>query len=160
MRIVNPCPLIRRTNVLSAQTDMIGHTMETVLVPVRYPISEHSLATLRRAVEVAEEKEAELIVLHVDLYQNGRGVRRGDLKRAVEDEFGRLTYARYNVVRGFLVEETILEEVAYEGVDIVVIGHKQVGRWRRAFNRLIDDPDIASYLEANLDCDIVVVSPA
>lgn len=133
--------------------------MTTVLVPVRYPLSEHSLATLQKAVDFATEEDGELIVLHVNLYQNGKGVSRGELKRAVQAEIGRLPRARFNVVRGFLVEETILEEVASEGVDLVVLGHKQVGRWRRAFNRLIDDPDIASFIEEHVDCEVVVVPP-
>ena len=134
--------------------------MTTVLVPVRYPPTSHSLETLKRAIQIAEDEDAELVVLHINLYQNGRGVSQEELKRAVETEVGRVPNARFNVVNGFLVEETILEEVAAEQVDIIVIGHKQVGRWRRAFNRLIDDPDIASYLEAHVDCDLVVVPPA
>ena len=131
--------------------------MDTVLVPVRYPLSEHSLETLREAVRIAGERDAALVVLHVNLYQNGRPVTRAELKRAVESAVGLLSNVRYTVTRGFLVEETILKEVAAEGVDTIVIGHKQVGRWRRAFNRLIDDPDIAEFLEANVDCEVVVV---
>lgn len=131
--------------------------MTTVLVPVRYPLSDHSLATLRRAVELVEEEADELIVLHVDLYHDGKAVSRSELKRAVEAEVGHLPKARFNVVRGFLVEETILEEVASEDVDIIVLGHKQASRWRQAFNRLIDDPDIADYLEEHVDSALIVV---
>lgn len=131
--------------------------MTTVLVPVRFPLSPHSTATLRSAVDIATEEGADLIVMHVDLYQDRAGVTRGDLKRAVETEIPSLPPVRYNIVRGFLVEETILEEIASQGVDIVVIGHKQVSRWRRAFSRLLDDPDIAAYLEEHVDCEVVVV---
>jgi len=58
------------------------------------------------------------------------------------------------VQRGFLVEETILEEAA----DAVVIGHRQAGRWRRMIRRLTDDPDIEHYLREKLDCGILVVN--
>jgi len=68
-----------------------------VVVPVRYRLSRHSERTLRRAVRVAEERDAELTVLHVDLYQNGRKVTRTDLKRAVEDSVGELDGTRYAV---------------------------------------------------------------
>lgn len=99
-----------------------------------------------------------LIVLHVNLYQNGDNVTRSQLKRAVEEVVGRLPFVRYSITQGFLVEEAILEEVASERAETVVIGHKQLGRWRRAFNRLVDDPDIADYLEERVDCDVIVVS--
>ncbi|MFB6354496.1 MAG: universal stress protein [Halobacteriales archaeon] len=129
--------------------------MTRVVVPVRYPLSEHSKRTLRTAVEVAREREAALTVLHVNLYQSGRHVTRSDLKRAVERAFGTLPNARYVVRSGFLVEETILEEVAAEGADVVVIGEKQVGRWRSTVRRLVGDPDIEAYLREELQAQIV-----
>ena len=132
--------------------------MSSVLVPVHYPLSAHSRKTLERAVEIAEERGMTLIVLHVNLYQNGDNVTRSQLKRAVEEVVGRLPFVRYSITQGFLVEEAILEEVASERAETVVIGHKQLGRWRRAFNRLVDDPDIADYLEERVDCDVIVVS--
>lgn len=129
--------------------------MTRVVVPVRYPLSKHSKRTLERAIEVAREREAALTVLHVDLYQQGRNVTRSELKRAVEDEFGPLENARYAVRTGFLLEETILEEVAAEGADVVVIGEKQVGRWRSTVRRLVGDPDIEAYLREELNAQIV-----
>ncbi len=129
--------------------------MTRVVVPVRYPLTEHSERTLRTAVAVAEERDADLTVLHVDLYQNGRKVGRTDLKRDVERQVGRLEDTRYVVRRAFLVEETILEEVAAEEADVVVIGHKQTGRWRRMINSITDDPDVESYLRDRLDCEII-----
>jgi K+-sensing histidine kinase KdpD len=126
-----------------------------VIVPVRYPLSGHSERTLARAVEVAEEEDAELTVFHVNLYQNGRHVTRRELKRAVESAVGSLPHARYVVREGFLVEETILDEVAAERADVVVIGRKQVGRWRSMVRNLIGDPDVESYLREELDCRIV-----
>jgi len=131
--------------------------MTLVVVPVRYPLSRHSRATLAEAISIAEDRDADLTVLHVDLYQEGREVTRTDLKRAVEAEFGTIPRARYAVRRGFLVEETILDEVAAEHADVVVIGSKQVGRWRRAFARFLDDPDIDTFLREKLDCDVITV---
>lgn len=129
--------------------------MSRVIVPVRYPLSRHSKRTLERALSVAEDEGAELTVLHVNLYQNGRRVTRRELKSAVERAVGSLPRARYVVREGFLVEETILDEVAAENADVVVIGRKQVGRWRSTVRRLVGDPDIEAYLREELDCRVV-----
>ena len=131
-----------------------------MVVPVRYPLTDHSEATLREGVRVAAERDADLTVLHVDLYQNAGGVSRSDLKRAVERRLGRLTRARFAVRRGFLVEETILEEVVAEDADVVVIGSKQAGRWRRMVQKLLSDPDIDAYLRGQLDCTVITVDGA
>jgi nucleotide-binding universal stress UspA family protein len=133
--------------------------MTLVVVPVRYPLSPNSKATLQRGIDLAEEHDAELTVFHVNLYQNSGGVSRVELKDAVEETFGRLDNARYVVRSGFLVEETILDEVAAEGADFVVIGRKQTGRWRRMLRRLVDDPDVETYLKEKLDCTVVTASP-
>ncbi len=131
--------------------------MTLVVVPVRYPLSARSKRTLRKAIEVARERDAALTILHVNLYQNGRKVARTDLKEEVERTVGRLENARYVVRTGFLVEESILEEVAAEEADVVVVGHKQASRWRRLFQRLTDNPDIEAYLRNHLDCEIITV---
>ncbi|WP_238479988.1 universal stress protein [Natranaeroarchaeum sulfidigenes] len=131
--------------------------MSHVVVPVRYPLSSHSKKTLAQAIELAEDRDGDLSVLHVDLYQDSRDISRAELKRSVESEFGRLQNARYIVRKGFLVEETILEEIANEDADVVVIGHKQEGRWRRMIRKLVSDPDIESYLRQRLECELVVV---
>ena len=89
--------------------------MTLVVVPVRYPLSAHSRATLERA--------------------------------------------RYVVRSGFLVEETILDEVASEAADYVVIGGKQRSRWRRMIRRLLDDPDVEGFLRRELDCEVITASP-
>ncbi|WP_226012874.1 universal stress protein [Halomicrobium salinisoli] len=134
--------------------------MALVLVPVRYPLSEHSRATMARAIREAEARDAALTVLHVNLYQSGQQTRRSDLKRAVEEEFGYVPNARYVVRSGLLVEETILEEAASQAADAVVIGRKQVSRWRAMIRRLVDDPDVEHFLREELDCDVVTVSPS
>lgn len=131
--------------------------MTLVVVPVRYPLSKHSRATLSEAIRIADERDAELTILHVDLYQNGKEVTRTELKRAVEREVGRLQNVRYVVRRGFLVEETILDEVAAEAADVVVIGAKQASRWRRTIQKLFSDPDIESFLKGKLDATVITV---
>ncbi len=132
--------------------------MTRVVVPVRYPLTKHSRRTLELAIEVAREREAALTVLHVDLYQSGRHVTRSELKRDVERAFGQVSNVRYVVRQGFLVEETILEEIAAEGADVVVIGEKQVGRWRSMVNKLVGDPDIEEYLREELNAQIVTAN--
>jgi nucleotide-binding universal stress UspA family protein len=132
---------------------------DVVVVPVRYPLSRHSERTLERAFEIADDRGADLTVLHINLYQQGEDVQRTDLKRAVEERFGRLEDTRYVVREGFLVEESILEEVARGGADVVVIGHKQKGRWRRMLNKLFDNPDVDRYLRERLDVEIESVAP-
>jgi nucleotide-binding universal stress UspA family protein len=131
--------------------------MTQVIVPVRYPVSEHSRETLEEGARIADERDAALIVLHVNLYQNGSRVSRRELKRAVESVLGRRDRTRYVVRSGFLVEETILDEVAAERADIVVIGRKQVSRWRRMVRRLTDDPDVERFLREKVDAEIVTV---
>ena len=131
--------------------------MTLVVVPVRYPLTSHSKSTLAEAVRISADRGAELSVLHVDLYQDSNHVTRTDLKEAVEREFGELTHARYVVRRGFLVEETILEEIAAENADVVVIGTGQASQWRRMLNKLLSDPDIGSYLREKLDCTVITV---
>jgi len=131
--------------------------MTQVVVPVRYPLSEQSRETLAEAIRIAEEEDAPLTVLHVNLYQNNRSVTRSQLKRAVEREFGRLPNVRYTVRSGLLVEESILEEIAAEEADVVVIGKNQASRWRKMIRRLVDDPDIERFLGEKLDCRIVTV---
>ena len=131
--------------------------MTLVVVPVRYPLTEHSRNTLAEAIDVADSNDADLTVLHVNLYQNDGHVTRRDLRRAVEREFGTVGRARYVVREGFLVEETILDEVVGEGADYVVIGRKQASRWRRMIRSLVDDPDVESFLRGELGAKVITV---
>ncbi len=68
--------------------------MTRIIVPVRYPLSTRSKRTVERAIEVARNDDADLTVLHVNLYQNGHPITRAELKRAVETEFGGLEHVR------------------------------------------------------------------
>lgn len=129
-----------------------------ILVPVRYPLTEDSRSTIDCALELKEKEEAEndaesvkLVVLHVDLFQESGEVSREELRREVESEFA-VGDVSYVVRRGFLVEETILDEAANQGVDVIVIGKTRSGKLRRTLRRLVrNDPDIESYLRKNLD---------
>jgi nucleotide-binding universal stress UspA family protein len=131
-----------------------------IVVPVRYPLSVHSKRTLEAAIDLAAERDAELTVLHVDLYQEDGKVTRTDLKRAVERAFGRVEGIRYVVRQGFLVEQTILDEVAAEEADVVVIGSKQISRWRRMLRSMFGDPDIEGFLSREVACELVTVDAA
>lgn len=129
-----------------------------VLVPVRYPLTKNSRRTIERAAEMknSAEENIEFIVLHVNLIQGNSKVTKNELQRGIEKEFG--LNATYAVRRGFLVEETILEEAGRKEVDMVLIGKTRSSRLRKVFNRLIDnDPDIETFLEENLDITIEVV---
>ena len=132
--------------------------MTQVVVPVRYPLTEHSRATLAEGIDVAEERDADLAVVHVNLYQQGRRITRRDLKRTVEDEFGHLPRTRYVVRSSLLVEETILEEIAAQKADVVVIGKKQASRWRSMIRRLVDDADVERFLREEVDCEVVTAT--
>jgi len=132
--------------------------MKQVVVPVRYPLSDHSHATLEEAIRIAREEEAALTILHVNLYHQHRQITRRQLKAEVESHFGTLDNTRYTIRNGLLVEESILEEIAAEDADVVVIGKKQAGRWRRMVRRLVDDPDIEQFLRDHLECRVVTVS--
>jgi len=134
--------------------------MPRVVVPVRYPLTPRSRRTLEHAVRIAEERDADLTVVHVALYQLDRDVTRTELKAAVERAVGRLPRARYVVRRGFLVEQTILDEVAAEDADVVVVGRAQVGRFRRLLRRVLDEPDIEGFLRREVDCEVITVPDA
>jgi len=133
--------------------------MTQAVVPVRYPLTDHSKATLQRAIEVADEEDVELTVLHVNLYHSSDHTTRSELKAAVEAEFGPLENTRFVVTSGLLVEETILDEVAQQAAEIVVIGRKQASRWRKMVRRIIDDPDIEQFLDEELDARVVTAAP-
>lgn len=131
--------------------------MPRVVVPVRYPLTTQSRQTLEKAVSLAGEREADLTVLHVDLFHNNKRVSRRQLRRACERYVDGPANVNYVVRQGLLVEETILEEIAAEDANVVVIGKAQVGRWRRMVRRLLDDPDIERFLQEELDCEVVTV---
>lgn len=132
--------------------------MARLIVPVRYPLTDHSKRTLSEAFSIARDNDAEITVLHVNLYQNGRGITQDDLRYAVEGEFGRLSDTQYVVRTGFLVEEAITDESIGEDADIVVIGKSTPSRLRRLLRRVFPTADIETALRERLDCPVVTVA--
>lgn len=137
------------------------HTaMPRVVVPVRYPLTPRSRRTLKKAIDIADDEDADLTILHVNLYQLDRNVTRTDLKTAVERSFGQIPRSRYVVRPGFIVEQTILDEIAAEDADIVVVGRAQVGRFRRLLRSVLDEPNVDAFLRREVDCEIITVTDA
>ena len=99
-----------------------------------------------------------MTVLHVNLYQNGRTITQADLQSAIETEFGRVPHTTYVVRSGFLVEETIIDEVTGENADIVVIGQLQPSRWQRLLRRVFPEADVEAVLKDRLDCPVIAVA--
>lgn len=127
-----------------------------ILTPVRYPIDDRSRTTLECAVDDARDEGEQLIVLHVDLFQEAGDVSRKNLRSEVERVVGEIP-ATYVVRQGFLVERSILEEAASHDVDTIVIGESGVGPLRKAMRRITgNDPDIEAYLDEHLDVEIAV----
>lgn len=131
--------------------------MTRVVVPVRFPLTEHSRSTLESAIDIADEADADLTILHINPYQGNHRVTRTDLKRAIEREYGSMPRVRYVVRQGFLVEQSILDEIAAQRADVVVIGGRHVSRWRRTLRRILGEPDIEAFLQRELDCRLEIV---
>lgn len=130
-----------------------------VLVPVRYPLTPDSRATAEAALKLVQDEpdDAELVFMHVNLFQDEKKVTWKELRRTVERNFD-VGNASYVIRKGFLVEETILEEAADQDADVIVIGRTRAGRLRRALRRLIgNDPNVENFLRQNLDVRIEVV---
>lgn len=131
----------------------------TILVPVRYPLQNPSVRTLRKAVEIAEETgDATLYILHINLLQGNESVTKNELLDAVEREFGALPNATYEVDDSFFLEEAILDEIVQQKAEYVVIGQDRRARWRRILSRLLRrDIDLESFLQKYSNGTLVVV---
>lgn len=129
------------------------------LVPIRYPLRESSVRTLKRAIELGDEYEsAHLYILYVNLLHKGEHVEREELVRAVGREFGSLPNASYHVRNAFLLEEAILYEAIQQDVDYVVIGKDTRARWRQILSDRLDiDTDLEVFLQRHLNTKLVVV---
>lgn len=119
----------------------------TILVPIRYPLTDQSARTLAAAGRIAHDNApADLRVLHVNLYQNGGRIRTTDFARAISSTLDGVE-ASVTTRRGFLVEEVILEEATQIDADVIVVGATTQPLWRRLLRRLLqNDPDISSFL--------------
>lgn len=131
-----------------------------ILVPIRYPLTEHSRQTLQHAIVIAEREEATLYILHIRLlHENPPPVRPKNLQRAVEGAFGPLTVETfYRVRNGFLLEELLFEEAFDNAVDLIVIGQDRRQRWHQSLRQLLNiDVDIETYLQEAFHADLEVV---
>lgn len=132
--------------------------MTTILVPIRYPPSEHSYRTIERGLEhIAEDDNGMLIIIHVRLLQHGRHVSRQDLRESVYQRFGEIP-AHFAVRTGYIVEEAIIDEAAQQRVDRVVIGASKTRSLRRKIGSLLGLwPDLEDALEDGLDAELETV---
>lgn len=130
----------------------------TILVPIRYPLTAASARTLQEAGRIAREREpAELIAIHVDLFQNNGDTGKRELGHAVATVLDGVD-ASVITRRGFFVEEVILEEAQAVGADVVVVGADGTPRWRRLLRRVLgDDPAVGAYLRGELSDDVEIV---
>ncbi|WGI17345.1 universal stress protein [Methanonatronarchaeum sp. AMET-Sl] len=134
-----------------------------ILAPVRYPIIDQSRRTLIKAKEIAEENDAELIILYVNLFQEGDDIKKIELRREVDRIIDGYT-AQYIVKEGFLVEEVILEEIVRQNPDLVVLGKNQESKWKRLLKSLMKKRDmnryflnVEKYIKEKADTEIIVV---
>ena len=130
--------------------------MTTTLVSVRYPLTADSYRTIQRGRELTDDGES-LIVLHISLLQNGERATRSELQAAVERELGEIG-AHYIVRQGYVLEEAIIDEVARQDADYVVVGKTKRGRLQRWLGRLLGlYPDLEAELATELDTELEVV---
>ena len=132
--------------------------MNRVVVPVRYPLSPGSKRAFREVRSVAAERNAEVIVLHVDLYRNGRKVRRSELQAAVDAEVGPIPAAEYVIRSGYLFTETICGEIGAQDAETVVTGRGRDAVWRRVLSGLVRRRSFAATLSESVECSIIEVS--
>lgn len=130
----------------------------TVLVPIRYPLTDESARTLDAAGRIAaDHDDVEVVVVHVDRFQNNEDTETGELTRAIRavlDDVDTAVITR----RGFFVEEVLLEEAQALEADVIVVGASQTARWRRLLRRLLgNDPAVGTYLRQETSDDVEVV---
>lgn len=133
--------------------------MELILVPIRYPLIAQSTQTLAAAERLAKEyPSAQLLVLHVNLFQYNERVREAEIHRAIAPLFDGIRFS-VSVRQGFLVEEVILDEATKRNVDYIVIGENQRPLWRRLLTRVLrTEPNIAPYLQANASPGVTITT--
>lgn len=123
----------------------------TILVPIRYPLTNHSVRTLGAAGRIAQQHTpAEIRIFHANLYHKGKSIRAEELTKAISSTLDEIT-ASVTSTQGFIVEQMILKEAKQINADIVVIGTTQKAVWRRLLSRLLgNEPDIGTFLGENL----------
>lgn len=130
-----------------------------VLVPVRFPLTDRNKRALEHALSLIDDDPmASVKVLYLNSFVNDEHVTRRDLRTAVEREYGEVR-ADYITRDGFLIEEAVLEEASREEITHVVISEARQRKWVDSLLKLLDmSGDIESYLRANLDIELIVVS--
>jgi K+-sensing histidine kinase KdpD len=127
---------------------MAGET--TILVPIRYPLTEQSAQTLSTAGRLARDHApADLTALHVNLHQKGSTAQKREITRAVSSTLDGVN-ASVMIRQGYLVEEEILEEAKQLDADIIVVGANQQATWKKVLSRILrNDPEIGVFLREN-----------
>lgn len=122
----------------------------TILVPIRFPLTEQSTQTLATAGRLARDHTpVDLTVLHVNVYQKGSDIQKREITRAVSSTLDGLD-ASVMIRQGYLVEEEILKEATQLGADIIVVGANQQASWRKVLNRVLrNDPEVGPFLREN-----------
>ncbi|WP_435075668.1 universal stress protein [Halorubrum sp. HHNYT27] len=132
--------------------------LTTILVPIRYPLTDQSARTLATAGRLAHDyAPADLRVLHVNLYQTGDKTQTAEITRSISSTLDGVE-ASVTTRQGFLVEEVILEEATQINADIIVVGANQQPTWRRLLRRLLqNDPEISSFLHDHTATDTEIM---
>lgn len=130
----------------------------TILVPIRYPLTDQGARTLAAAGRLAQEHApADLRVLHVNLLQNGHITRTQELTDAISSTLDDVD-AVVTTRKGFLLEEVILEEASQINADVVVVGANQQAFWRKLLGRLLGNgTEVVSILRDRTANDIEVM---
>lgn len=130
----------------------------TILVPIRYPVTDQGARTLAAAGRLAQEHApADLRVLHVNLLQNGHTTRTQELTDAISSTLDDVD-AVVTTRKGFLLEEVILEEASQINADVVVVGANQQAFWRKLLARLLgNSTEVVSFLRDRTANDIEVL---
>ncbi|MEF8937288.1 universal stress protein [Halobacteriaceae archaeon SHR40] len=130
----------------------------TILVPIRYPLTEQSARTLATAGRLARDHTpVDLTVLHVNLHQRGTTAQKREITRAVSSTLDGVD-ASVMIRQGYLVEEEILEEATQLDADIIVVGTNQQATWRKILSRTLgNDPEVGDHLRENTTADTEIV---
>lgn len=130
----------------------------SILVPIRYPLTDDSAQTLAAAGRLAHDHApAELRVLHVNLFQADSKIQTEELTRAISTTLDNVN-ASVHTRCGFFVEEAILEEATQINTDIIVVGVNRQGTLRRFLSRVVgNDPAVGSFLRENAPTEIEIM---
>lgn len=130
----------------------------TILVPIRYPLTDVSSRTLAAAGQLAQDHSpAHIHALHVNLMHHNGSIQTPELTRAISNVLEDVE-ASVIINRSYLVEEAILIESRQLGADIIVVGADQSSTWRRIFRHVTGNgPAIGEFLREKTTNDTHVV---